>query len=469
MTLNVPDLRTILITTSSLIILTVSSFITYFNILQYRTESIGHVHHYADTVAGNIASAEAEYLITESYASLQDSLFSFQQRPHIESISILSPDGHVIADTEPERLGSSLDISEPFDRLKEGETTRIDFKNWRTTTLAPIRINDELIGWCRLDLNIEYIQEGMTAIHKKSFYTCIIAVILAAVIFFFLSTIITRPLKNLINAADKVAKNDFDQQADVVGALEVRKLAQIFNKMVAALKQREAQLRQAQKMEAMGELSASIVHEFGNPLLGVSFLLNNLNKHAQLGKKDKELIGLGLEECNRMKSFLRDLKYFYRPSSEQKNFADIHHIIDNVLLFHKTYLEEKDIRVVRKYDTHLPKVKIVEDQITQVIINLIINAVEAITKENGSLFISTTRENDMVNITIRDNGVGIDEEDIKKIFDPFFSTKPEVEGTGLGLSVSYGIVKSHKGDILVASTPGKGTSFTILLPINSND
>ncbi len=294
---------------------------------------------------------------------------------------------------------------------------------------------------------------------------CLIAVLLAAIIYFYLSTIITRPIKNLINVATQVAKNDFNQQAKITGALEVRQLSKIFNKMTKSLREREAQLRQAQKMEAMGELSSSIAHEFGNPLLGVSFLLNDLKERLPLSQSDMELIDLGMEECNRMKSFLRDLKYFYRPSSGKKTLAYLHQTIDNVLLFHKAYLEAKNISVKKQYARQLPKVWVVEDQITQVIINLIINAAEAIDTKNGALTITSSMDNDMATITIMDNGIGIDEENLQKIFHPFYTTKPETEGTGLGLSVSYEIIQNHKGDLQVSSTPGKGTTFTLLLPI----
>ncbi|HFQ90165.1 MAG TPA: response regulator receiver protein, partial [Desulfobulbus sp.] len=230
----------------------------------------------------------------------------------------------------------------------------------------------------------------------------------------------------------------------------------------------EAQLRHAQKMEAMGELSASIAHEFGNPLLGIRFLLRHLQENATLVEEDRNLLAVGMDEVERMQSLIRDLKSFYQPSSGEKIPTDIHHRIDNILLFHQNYFKTHHVTVEKHYADSLPRVMVVQDQITQVFINLLVNAVEAVPDEGGTVTITTACHGDTVSIAFHDTGVGISRDDQKKIFKPFFSTKPDVEGTGLGLSVSYGIVRGHGGDLRVSSSPGQGATFTVILPVGGD-
>jgi signal transduction histidine kinase len=123
--------------------------------------------------------------------------------------------------------------------------------------------------------------------------------------------------------------------------------------------------------------------------------------------------------------------------------------------------------VVLNYAENLPQIMAVSDQIKQVFLNLLTNAVDACHKGGGVITISTWQENDRVAVSIKDNGVGIKPEEMEHIFRPFFTTKPEVKGTGLGLSVSYGIIKNHHGEFRVDSQPGKGATFTVLLPIKA--
>ena len=292
-----------------------------------------------------------------------------------------------------------------------------------------------------------------------------IALFIISVLIFFFSTAVTRPLEDMMVVAEKVADGDFDQHAKVAGVFEIRRLAEVFNLMTNAVKEREHRLHQAQKMEAIGILSSSIAHEFGNPLMGISFLLGDLKRNSCLDEEHQRLLDLGLEECSRMKKLIRDLKCFYRPTSGQVTPVVLHDLIDNILLFQKSFLKSRKIEVVKAYGTDIPPVMAVEDQIKQVLVNLLINAAESMDEAGGTVTIGTETDAKTVAITIHDTGAGISRENQEDVFMPFFSTKPEVSGTGLGLSVSYGIVKNHKGEIKVASSPEQGTTFTLVLPV----
>lgn len=233
-------------------------------------------------------------------------------------------------------------------------------------------------------------------------------------------------------------------------------------------KHRETQLQllHSEKLSALGRLSASIAHEFGNPLIGVRYLIEDLRKRPALSKEDRDLLGIGLEECDRMKHLIDDLQQLNRPSSGKRKRFNVHHAIDNVLLFQKKYLKSKKISIVKAYNHHHPDIMAVEDQIMQVLVNLTINAVDAMPAEGGVLTVTTGGDAEGVTISIQDTGIGILPEYKEHIFEPFFSTKAEAEGTGLGLSVSYGIVAGHGGRIDVLSKPGQGSTFTVTLPVN---
>jgi len=227
----------------------------------------------------------------------------------------------------------------------------------------------------------------------------------------------------------------------------------------------QRQLNHAQKMEAVGRLSSSFAHEFGNPLMGVRSVIKDISERIPMGKDDKQLLGLAYAECERMKVLVRDFQQFQRSGPVEKKLHDVHLILDNVLFFYKKKLENNDVVLDKKYAKNLPKLFLRKDQMAQVFLNLIINGVDSMVDEGGTLTVSTHANRDSVLIKISDSGGGIDEKFKEMIFEPFFTTKPEVEGTGLGLSVSYGIVSGHGGEITVSSELNNGSTFTIMLPI----
>ncbi len=235
------------------------------------------------------------------------------------------------------------------------------------------------------------------------------------------------------------------------------------------LQESQKQILHAEKLSAIGKLSASIAHEFNNPLQGILFVLKGLKKRAILEKEDKELLDAAINESERIKDLIRSLQDFNRPSSGRKALLDVHHALDSILLLQKSDFNRKRISVVCNYAHDLPQILAVSDQIKQVVLNLLTNAAYACQKSGGVITVTTWQKNNKVAVAIKDTGVGINPEVMEHIFRPFFTTKSEVKGTGLGLSVSYGIVKKHHGEIQVDSRLGEGTTFTILLPIKDEE
>lgn len=224
------------------------------------------------------------------------------------------------------------------------------------------------------------------------------------------------------------------------------------------------QLHHAQKMEAMGKLAASIAHEFGNPLLGIRFALRDVQQRLGQDAEDRHLLQLAEKECDRMRKLIRDLQQFNRPSTGKKTVFDLHRLLDEIVMLQQPLLHRRKIVPVTSFVPGELLLCGVEDQIRQVFINLLINATDAMTDDGGTLTLRTGRDDTGVTtVSVEDNGSGIAPDILAHIFEPFFTTKTAVEGSGLGLPVSYGIVTTHGGSIEVRSVPGK-TVFEVKFP-----
>lgn len=242
-------------------------------------------------------------------------------------------------------------------------------------------------------------------------------------------------------------------------------LEDLIAKRTIELHTTHAQLLHAEKLSALGKLSASIAHEFNNPIFGIRNVLEQVNEGVSLDQTYKNLVTMAVTECNRVAALTRKLQNFYSPSSDTMAVLNVHEIIDDITLLLKQRFMEKKICMEKRYAPDLPLVKAVGDQMKQVILNIIQNAEEAIPESGagGKITITTEKTEQHVKIHVNDSGVGILPEHKPSLFDPFFSTKTAIKGTGLGLSVSYGIMKKHGGDIKVESEPGN-TTFTLTLP-----
>jgi PAS domain S-box-containing protein len=229
--------------------------------------------------------------------------------------------------------------------------------------------------------------------------------------------------------------------------------------------QMQEQMAQADRLASIGQLSSGVAHEINNPLsviLGYTQLMLRPEPRDSERYKDLKTIEKHVRHC---KSIVEDLLNFARRSEPKKEKVDIHKTIQDVLGFIGQNTGSSRIDFQTDFDRRIPPVVLDEKKIKQVLINLLMNARHAV-GERGTIRVCTAwRPSDgQLEIQVADDGYGIEEKYLKHIFDPFFTTKPTGEGTGLGLSVSYGIVKKHGGEIRVESKPGEGSAFTIVLP-----
>ncbi len=233
-------------------------------------------------------------------------------------------------------------------------------------------------------------------------------------------------------------------------------------------KHMEEQLVLSERLAATGTLALNIAHEINNPLGGIITYIHLLMEdieacgdRAQIHDTAAKILKLG----NRCKIIVSGLLDFARPDDRGREIVHLNHVVTDTLVLLQGHIIMRDIEVVQSLEPSLPPIMAQRNKIEQVFMNLIINAAESM-KNSGRLTIkSVNRMSDgEVDVLISDTGPGITPEDRKRLFEPFFSTKPRGRGTGLGLAISHGIIKQHHGHISVESQPGVGTTFTITLP-----
>ncbi len=262
-----------------------------------------------------------------------------------------------------------------------------------------------------------------------------------------------------------------DQEALTRAHEQVLELNENLEKRVAertrALARSEKQIAQADKLASIGQLSSGIAHEINNPLgiiLGYTQLLSRGEPAGSQKYEDLKIIEKNVKAC---KAIVEDLLNFARSPNPRQEKININALIEDVLTFIQRRLRQNALTIIKDYDTNAPAMILDGEKIRQVLINLLMNAQHA-TDNKGTIIIKTTYDVScrQMRISIKDDGYGIERENLSRIFDPFFTTKSTGEGTGLGLAVSYGIIKSHGGHIDVSSEPGLGTEFILTLPVN---
>jgi signal transduction histidine kinase len=277
-----------------------------------------------------------------------------------------------------------------------------------------------------------------------------------------------RPLRRLSAMADRVAKGDLSHRVDIESSDEIGIVAVSFNNMVGSLLREEEKLNltikqmiRQEKFASIGEIAAGIAHEIGNSLaIIVAYSKMLVNKGCD--EDTKECLNYIMDAATRMDRITKNLLMYAKPSYQQE-LLDINRIIEesiSVVLF-QCERDDTSCRIEKNLSEGLPSVMGNRGELQQVFINLFINSVQAM-PQGGTISVSTEKIDKDIVINVIDTGEGIPEERRERIFDPFFTTKPK--GTGLGLSITQRIIENHKGEILVCSEPGKGTTFIIRLP-----
>jgi two-component system NtrC family sensor kinase len=305
-----------------------------------------------------------------------------------------------------------------------------------------------------------------------------VIIIVGTIINIKFATSIATPIRTLEKITKKIALGDFSENIEVRGKDELSSLEASFNLMEEKLKnalgslehtieklmEKQAQLVEAEKLASIGKLAAGIAHEINNPLTAVLTFSNLMLEQCPPSDPRHEKLKLMARETDRARTIVRQLLNFGRETVIKPEKININQPVSEIADSLVAQDAFKGIELSVTLGENLPDVYADPAQIGQVVLNILLNAIHAITPP-GKIEVSTRTNEKNVEIVFFDTGKGISEEHIRKIFDPFFTTKDVSKGTGLGLAVSYGIIKKHGGDIDVASKEGQGTTFTVRLPI----
>jgi two-component system NtrC family sensor kinase len=367
-------------------------------------------------------------------------------------------------------------------------------KDWYITAYEPIRdITGKIVGI----LYVGMLEAPYIDLRNKVVYSFfgigVLGLLLVLLLSFFITTGIIRPLREMVWATRQIAEGDLSLELSISSKDEIGQLAESFNHMLVRLKQArheleeygrtleekveqrsrqlkriQAQLMQSEKLASLGRLASGVAHEINNPLTGIltfsHLLMRRLKDHPEL-QRELEVI---VKETTRVSAIVRGLLDFARESKPQKRPCNINELILGTLSLMEHQAVFHDIRIVKSLDPQVPMIPLDANQIQQVFMNILLNAADAM-PAGGMLTITSNLlpEDSFVQVRFADTGTGIPEKNLNRIFDPFFTTKADKKGTGLGLAVSYGIIDRHRGQIEVQSEEGKGTIFTIKLPLEA--
>jgi two-component system NtrC family sensor kinase len=280
-----------------------------------------------------------------------------------------------------------------------------------------------------------------------------------------MSRSITKPVETLAEATERVARGDRTVMVPTRGAGELAVLTESFNSMVETLRTTEQQLIQSEKLASVGQLAAGVAHEINNPLGTILLFSDILRKELPPDDARRDDVKMIMDEAARCKTIVSDLLNFARQNEVLAQPTDTNSLLRDTMNEIKVQPIFEHVEILSDLDPALPSIQADPAQLKEVFINLMTNAAEAM-ESGGSLTItSDTVDDDTIKIAFQDTGCGIPEENLSKIFTPFFTTKPIGKGTGLGLAIVYGIIKMHRGQIYVDSEVGVGSTFSITLPV----
>lgn len=338
--------------------------------------------------------------------------------------------------------------------------------DWFITRYEPLRdYKGQVVGSLYVGARESSFRSLVHAFNSRVILIALVCIALAGIIAIPISRLITQPIADLVKANRRLAQGDMTVRVTPAGSSEFAMLGHSFNRMVEKLQQTQHTLLHKERLVSMGQLSAGVAHEINNPLGTILLFADILCKETAETDPRRADLKLIQDEAMRCKKIVADLLNFARQQEVLAQETDIHALLEQVLSKITREPASANVTIMCDFDPNLPTIQADSAQLQQVFINLIRNGIEAM-PDGGTVTLTTRPLNgQQVEIRISDTGSGIPPENLGKLFTPFYTTKPVGKGTGLGLSITYGIIKMHQGQISVQSASGKGTTFTVLLPV----
>jgi two-component system NtrC family sensor kinase len=455
---------------------------------------------------------------------LHELVRTVSEKPGVDGVRIYDKRGVVIASAEAREIGQQVDLEaeacvvchrsgEVRDTLTNGDRTRVFQRPEGERILGvihPIRNAPEcstgdchagadsttLLGVLDVTMSMAEADRRIAAAGRNIWIAAIVVIVLVGFVSAsFVDRVVRRPVARLTEGARRVAGGDLDSRIEIDRDDEIGELADAFNAMTADLHDARARLTEwshdlektvvrkteelartqrhvahVEKMASLGRLSATVAHELNNPLAGIvnyaRLVERDLRENDVAPEARDEMlrcIELIRREAARSGDIVRNLLLFAKPSSGGRGPVNVGDVLERAVMLVRHHVEVHRIELTFEGAPGRDRLTCDPDQIQQAVVALMINAVEAM-PDGGTLAIRVLPDDDDVRLEIEDSGVGIPDQVLPHIFEPFYSTKEGTSGLGLGLSVVYGIVRGHQGTVDVVSRPGEGTRITLTLP-----
>jgi len=332
------------------------------------------------------------------------------------------------------------------------------------TRYAPLRDHlGKIVGSLYVGARQSSFRSLVDAFDNRVALIAVLTMLAAAVLAVPISHWIAGPITRLSEATRRLAQGDMDVRVRVPGGGELARLAQSFNQMVETLQRTQAELLHKEKLASVGQLAAGVAHEINNPLGTIHLYAGALHKELPADDPGRGDLAVILREADRCKTIVRDLLNFARQQEILALDTDLRTLLDQAIEAVEPTAAFDQVAIQRNDAPNLPIIEADPAQLLQVFVNLLNNAAEA-TDGPGTITVTTRAAPPWVEIEVADTGCGIAEENLGRLFTPFYTTKGPGRGTGLGLSIVYGIIKMHRGQIAANSKVGVGTTFTVTLP-----
>jgi len=470
------------------ILLLAIGFATYtlFHIRREQVHIIDTTRETANLLASTIEKSLFNSMRTGNTDEVQAIIELVGRSPRLARVRIFHPDGTILKSSLPEEIGTKVNVQDHtlfLSNRVEG-TYRIDGKEM-LGLVKPI-VTDErcflchgygrkVVGVLNLNVPLEYASQRVNESSQLFMLsTLMIVALLAGGISLILIRFVRRPIQEMGTIMAQVEKGDLSVRMEPRFPDEIGSLMHSFNSMVDTLEEARKelefchfqQMERADRLASVGEMATGIAHEVKNPLAGISGAISVLADEFAEDDPRRQIVSEVLEQIKRLDKTSNDLLHFGKPGVPEFAYADINELVNKTLFFASQHSEARKIHRVKELTRELPPVWVDEKQVQQVLLNIALNAIQAMGDE-GVLTVQTElvteRGREWVKVTIADTGKGIPPEVLEKIFVPFFTTK--TQGTGLGLPICKRLVEQQGGRIHVESQVGSGTTFAVLFPV----
>jgi signal transduction histidine kinase len=492
----------IFIFATAFVIVISAAFTGFFITSQHASLEEGLIHE-GSAYVRLLANSARLAVISENSRFVEDTIGGLLKHEEIAAVSIFTGQGKILVKKRrsDRKIDDPKESSVPpglFDRLKETKQP-INIKREKFFYFwAPVLSNtassdaalffdeeplrrDQVIGYAGIVFDASLLNMKLEAVLIRALMTGLFFLLAGSLVAFLAARKVARPLNRLTMAVKSVEARGFAEDVPVETSDEIGRLAHSFNEMIAAVKKREsenlhleAQLRQSQKMEAIGQLAGGVAHEINNPVNSIANFAQLIIDEDGKEKSAQQYAERIMSDCSRISNIVKGLLAFSRISVDQKRPVNIKAVLSDTLDLVAPQLKKEGTTLTVDVSKDLPEVTCNGYQIVQVFLNVISNARYALNKrypdkhENKVLRILCDEAEiegaRYVRTVFRDHGTGIPAGLVEKVANPFFTTKPQGSGTGLGLSISYGIIHEHGGRLIITSTEGEYTSAEVCLP-----